>query len=805
MKELLHAADSVELKKMFQTMNRENSPYIYIPITAEDGLDTDERLEKLIQGYAKAGYAGVIPFTYNKSTVEALTREYYSIYEKIRKYAAEHKMQTGYIDDSYIMRTYLSKEGNDTAICYILCLYESSCMAGDSMHKKLSDKGSLMSVMAINDDTQELLDLRPYVKDGYLDWTVPDGNWNIEQYVCQPDPDSHVINLLDYDVCFRYLKDTFRFWLDSFPKDIRDTAGPFIYRNVVFGGSNRRMWSADFNKVFEEKYGFDPAPYYPLLFRDFGPNSRRYKSLLSSCRAIMLQDGYLKAAADICHSAQIFCTGFPAESKETACSWMFGDGQMLHKYSSAPGVSIPFAYLYGLNGIKVASGAADGLGKEIVSADIFKYYLELNKDIIYRETLNSMVRGVNMLFTHLGEDRTDTNSKFGDNIKDASWGSIFSKNNDLADYAGFVTRAQSLLRGGEHISEVAIIYPIHSLHAQVYLYQSPVEGFEYPNTPENADYMELMNNFLNYVGVDATFLHPNVIRDRAFADNGILYIKDNQNEVKQKYKVLVMPSMTIVSLRTMRMIRKFFDEGGKIIATDILPSGAYECSTQFSDLNTALKSVSAEDEEITEHIRYVFGDDCLDKTKYARYYKNTNENGGTAYYFPANKRTVDGTESVSANILYQAIEKFDLAPDVFLDGMPRVEFSGIVNYHLPAFLKVKIGPRLAKGCSMNYLHKRYAGCDIYFISNTTGETYNKSILIKGRHQPEEWNPFTGKIKKLTGELVRFRGEIYTKLHTDIEPSSGTFIVSPIARSQKEILRDIIDESDIPEFFPKQNF
>ncbi|MBQ7923252.1 MAG: hypothetical protein IJ325_11895, partial [Clostridia bacterium] len=127
------------------------------------------------------------------------------------------------------------------------------------------------------------------------------------------------------------------------------------------------------------------------------------------------------------------------------------------------------------------------------------------------------------------------------------------------------------------------------------------------------------------------------------------------------------------------------------------------------------------------------------------------------------------------------------------------------NYHLPAFLKVKIGPRLAKGCSMNYLHKRYAGCDIYFITNTTGNTYNNNILLKGRHQPEEWNPFTGKIKKLSGELVRFRGEIYTKVKTEIEPSSGTFIVSQIARTQKEIIRDVTSETEIPEYFPKQNF
>ena len=277
--------------------------------------------------------------------------------------------------------------------------------------------------------------------------------------------------------------------------------------------------------------------------------------MMMTCRASLLTEGYLKAAADICQSREIFCTGFPAESKATFCSWMFGDGQLLHRHASAPGVSIPFAYLYGINGIKVASGAADDFGKEVVSADMFKYYQQLNKDILYRETLNTLVRGVNMLFVHLGEDRTDASSTFGEKDTDL-FGQLFTKNTDLTEYADFTTRAQALLRGGDHVCDAAIVYPIHSLHSYVFLYQSENStGFEYPTTPAVADYMELMNNLLGYVGVDATFLHPDVLRDRAFSDDGILYIKDTKNEVVQKYKVLFLPSMSLVSLKTLRVIK----------------------------------------------------------------------------------------------------------------------------------------------------------------------------------------------------------------------------------------------------------
>jgi len=806
MYELRRATDMAELKKWFQNENRDFSPFMYFPITSENELNREERITKLVQGYKKSGYGGVIPFAFGKSPVKALSMEYYRIIDMVCHAARENGMRVGYIDDSYIMREYVAAEENHTSQCSVLCKYDTACVTGDHMHKAIPDHGKLMSLMAVNDDTQDLLDLRPYLteEDGkwILDWTVPEGNWNMEQYCCEKDTESPYIDYLDYDISSNYLKATFRHWLERMGEGAEELVTMFIYRNVVYGGQNRRMWNENFNTVFEEYYGFDPAPYYPLLFRDFGRYSKRYKSMLMVCRAHMLVEGYMKAVADICHAKGIYCTGFPAESKATSCSWMFGDGQMLHKYTSAPGVSIPFAYLYGLNGIKVAAGAADAFGQEVVSADIFKYYGQLSKDIIYRETMNAFVRGVNMLFAHLGEDRTDEQSTFGE-----KWGSIFSKNDDLAEYADFTTRSQALLRGGEHICDVAILYPIHSLHSVVFLYQSAaVQGFEYPVTPENADYMETMNSFLNYVGMDSAFVHPNIIRDRAFSEDGTLFVKQEGKDTTQKYKVLVMPSMSLISLKTLRVIRKFFDEGGKIIATDNLPSGAYECSMLDTEMNTAMKTLTPEDKEVQSIIKYIFGEDCQDNRIIKQFYKNENENGGQAYYFPSNKTTVDGTESVSANMLYQVIEKFRMAPDVYIDGMPRVEFSGIVNHNLPTFLKVGIGPKLAKGCSMNYIHKRYAGCDIFYITNTTGSAFNRNILLRGRHQPEEWNPYTGKIHKLTAELVRFRGEIYTKVNVPIEASSCTFLVSPTVRTPKEaVFHDINNEVEIPEYFPKYSY
>ena len=465
--EKTQTADTAALKKAFLGGRSASSPYIYLPLDPERDLTRREKISKLFVGHRKSGFLGVIPFTNDNFAVTPLSLEYFDAYRMIAEEARANDLSLGYLDDTYVMREYLAlRDDKNEICCRVLSLYETACTEKQKTKIKLKKTGVRMSLCAVNDDDLTILDLREFAADDILEWTPPVGNWNVMEFVCEPDPLSHYVNLMDYKASSEYLRETLDPVRERIAADGEEPFSIFIYRNVLFAGKNRRMWDTAFNERFAETYGFDPAPYYPLLFRDFAGESRRYKAMLQSCRSKMLTDGYLKAAADICAARGIFCTGFPAESKATFCSWLFGDGQFLHRFASAPGISMPFAYLYGLNGVKVASGAADQFGSEILAADLFKYFKTLTKDIIYRESMNAFVRGVNMVFAHLGEDRTHEETDIVENEAGA-WGSIFSKGDDLSDFAGYVTRVQSLLRGGEHVCEAAIVYPIHSLHSYV--------------------------------------------------------------------------------------------------------------------------------------------------------------------------------------------------------------------------------------------------------------------------------------------------------------------------------------------------
>lgn len=790
------------LKQLFQNKNNGYGPYIYLPIDAKNGLNTREKLNALLKGYVESGIIGIIPYCYKNFGIQALSKEYFNVYELVCEIAQSFSLEIGYLDDTYIMREYLAnleKEQRDKAICKILNKYEYTCVEKQSFHKKLHTGGTLMSLTAVNDDDLTILDLRDNIVNGELVWEVPVGNWNVEEYVCEPDCESNYIDLLDYSECLNYVSQTFGLLLNKVNLQSSNTpVSLFLYRNVMYAGRNRRMWHPSFNDYFEKWFGFDPAPFYPLLYRDFGDFGKRYVSLLMSARARILIEGYLKSVSDFCQNHEIFCTGYAAESKTTACSWLIGDAQMIHKYASAPGVALSFAYLYGINGIRVASGIADTTGKDTVTADLFNYYGSLQHDVIYRESMNAFVRGINMVFVHLGEDRTQISS----DSDDASRNSIFSHGDDLTEYASFVSRVQSLLRGGEHVSEIAIVYPIHSLHTFPYLYDEKENGFAYPYVPENADYMELMNNYLNYIGMDAVFVHPLMLEENAKVDGDTISITNGDNQ--QKFKLLVMPSMSIISIKAIRFIKKFFENGGHILATDSLPKNAWANELVPGDVNSALKTETAFDIEISETIRYIFGEDVLNSKLYRSYYRNENPNGGIAYFLPSNKTSVDGTDTVSANMLYQATERMNLTPDVYIDKMPRREFLGVVNQNLPEFLKIGVDKRLAKACTMNCQHKKYAGCDIYYITNTTGDDYHGKILLRGYHLPEIWDPVTGEISQAKIQYVNFRNKLYTSVSSTIQSSSSIFIVSNAAEGNTASSLGInIDE--LPVFYPHENF
>ena len=615
--------------------------------------------------------------------------------------------------------------------------------------------GKLMSIVAYDGNTG-IVDLRPFLCGRVVKWTSPGGKWDILEFSCVPDEECGRINYLDYNTSLRYISMTAEEMASTSCGDKPQALSAIKFSEVGFVTRNRRMWADDFNEKFYELYGFDPAPYYPALFYDIGESTGRIKAQLFDCRARMLADGFVKAAHDFAGEFGIECISGFLSTKFSACSALTGDNMLVNSYS--PCALLQNAYLYGINSVKIAAGAGYNFAKQTVSCDIFKNYEELDLDIAYKDSMHAFARGANRLILH-SPDLEESNP--------SSLLKMLGHGDEVEEYLKFATRVQAVLKGGCHVSDIAVLYPIYSIHSGVYFYDYDVEGFEYPDTKNTLDYMNVINSISFYSGHDVTVLHPSVLQKHCHVREGSLYLDNGDS--KETYSVLVLPATSVISIKTLEKAKEFFDCGGKIIATGILPAHAIE-STPENNL----------DQRVRELVGDIFGKDASSTNIMREYAENRNGLGGVAYMLYFSLTAADGTKMVESDLIKRALDSFKLPYDITVSDMPRYESTGALNTVYPIFKKLGLSHHLPSGGMINHIHKKHGDTDVYYISNTTSTRLVSPLILRGRMSVEEWNPHTGKIRKLSPTFFteRFgqRTVTFTQINVELEPSGSVIYV-----------------------------
>ena len=791
------AKDYKELRREFGLM-----PMAYRPVPfyhmdgtfAENGALRDD-VAKNIALYKKSGYGGLVPLPVSakaghKGTAPAFgTDEYYDSYKALLDKARELDMKIIYYDD---LDFPTGRAGGEMAAAFpdstarMLVRYEYECMEGQKISRELhaSEGGTLMSLVAVEVDERRTLDLRAFIEDGKIVWTVPDGNWNIEEYVCTAAENGYV-NYLSYDACMDYISLTYKRFADRYAAYIPDVVEMTFYDDLQYQAPNRRMWDDRFNEIFAEKYGFDPAPYYPALWEDIGEDTAHYKALLMDCRAHMFADGFFKAVGDFTRRNQLVCTGHVAEPKDASGAWLYGDHFLWRRHSGAVGLDLVHSYMYGFNGLKLASSAAYNYDIETVACEIYGNYAVLDKRVLYCEAMNAFARGVNYMIPHtlwlsgrarIPHEVSHRNYKYKADVP------------ELLDY---MTRCQTLLRGGRHVCDIAVLYPIYSVHSQEFLYEAEQRGWEFSTTAANTDYMTLINSIVAFSGRDVTVIHPEVMTERMTADDGVLYLNNTVNF--ERFRVLFLPGMSMISVENLRTIKKFWEGGGIVIATVELPSKAVEFTPDKNN-----------DAEVVQLIEEIFGTTGADIDSMGTRIENRNENGGIAYFLPSEKTGADGTYHAASKAVDEVLDHLPVPYDVEMLNIPRLDDQGMLSLILPAFKGYGVADALVKGGVFSYIHKRQENCDVYFFANATAADYDGRVLLHGEHNPEFWNPHTGKIRRAEHEVVNWRGEIYTKVDLKLASAESTFIVSSPEKELLEILREVVDPKTIEVFVADDN-
>ncbi|MBQ8578440.1 MAG: hypothetical protein IJ449_10835 [Clostridia bacterium] len=766
-----------ELHKDFVSLPQK---YRAVPFVRLDGDFSDEEtVNTVLTNLKRAGWGGIAPVpvadmrrTGAATTPEVGTEEYWAAYEKLLEKAKKLDMQVVYYDDvDFPSGKYGGKvlEQYPDAHSWILTMREYECSEGEVTRRKLDGDGITVSVVAYELDTGEIIDLREDIMGDTVVWDTPDGNWNILQFICRKNEESPFVNFLNYKASMKFVEVSYKAFTDWFAQYLGDVVKMTWYDDLQYLAQNRRMWSPDFNEVFEREFGFDPAPYYPALYYDIGQKSAYYTACFMKCRAKMFSDGFFRAVSDFTQKFGLLSSGHVSESKNAAISNLTGDAMQFQQYAGAPGADMIHAYMYGFNGLKLASSAAYNYEKEYVTCETYKNYFHLDAQTLYKEAMNCFARGVNCLMPNIMQWSGDDSYNHDISPRSPEYRDPSPRNPEFKDiypkYTDFLARCQAMLQGGTHIADIAMLYPIDSLHSKVYFYEQRERQFEFPPVLAFADYLSNINAVMNYCGRDVTILHPDVFTEKGRAavsdDGGVLYLDNDLNP--EKYRILILPAMTVTSIRVLRLVRDFYECGGKILATSCLPFTLLEDDEE-------LKAEAAD-------ILYTLFGVKEDTVNYVSDYEmHKNDAGGMAIYLRSSMTDLDGTEYVEADRINQTLWKFDTPVDIVFEHLPRIAHSGILALNLIAFKKYGAAAGIRSGGVFNYIHKRHDDCEVYYVSNTTVKAYAGHIVISGCHEVEEWNPHTGKIRQMTEKFGTVGGHAYTTVEANIPENTSVFYV-----------------------------
>lgn len=640
---------------------------------------------------------------------------------------------------------------------YLLERREYYPPAGEHVSLTLSD-AMRQAAVAVDLHDGELIDVEPMIRDGnVLEWDVPTGNWCVHEFLCRHDPLPGA-DYLSYEASFSMLNNMYALFADLFDESSGAAPTEFHFSDIGFHAPNHRSWTPRFNAVFKERYDCDPRPLYPYLYDAEDGDTVRAKAMLFECRAFLLEEGICRALAHFCaqHGWKLVINS--DEPKSSAPSAHAGDP--IQNGAIAPGTVMNRTYLYGFNSLKIAAAAAYNAGKTTVNGELFRDYDVLTPKILYQDTINALMRGVNCLYVHPdGCLRAD--SLWSDEQKTA--------------YVQFVSRASALLREGTHVCDIAMIYPIHSLHASVSFYEAPPKDEEYPDLPGDTDYTTLINSLAFCAGHDVTLLHPSKIPTEVTVENEVLCLH-GANGVTEHFRVLILPSARILSPEVMRLVRRFYENGGKIIATgERLPSQAF----------APFALAEAADAELAEHLCAVFGEQVLDPTIVAGRLYRKHESGGEAFWFYPGNTAADGTMMVESRVIRRALLQFDLPLDVVIPAMPRFAEIGALGNPYPEFAVLDLNHAIPGGGMLEHLHKRRGGRDLYYFGNSTRTDFEGEVFLRGRFSAlTQYDPHTGRYTPLPWTQVLRHGSSYAKIQLHIPAIRSCFVIGEAIFEEK---------------------
>ena len=573
-----------------------------------------------------------------------------------------------------------------------------------------------------------------------IDCQVPRGKWKVMLFYLDPALRRGLCDYLDPDAVDRLIEIMYQAYYDNLKEYFGKVIKMTFYDEPALHHTNGRHWTPGFNGAFQARYGFSPMKYYPALWYDIGPETAAARNALFGFRAELYTENFFGRIAAWCAAHGVAMSGHVDQEEPRNPVGVQGDLMKVFKHQHIPGIDdIWFAGRSNVS-YKIVSSAAFNYDRPLVMAETYAAYQpgQTTPRIAYRAAMDQHAMGANL---QIGNRPSNGDPQMG------------------AVMGAYVGRMEYLLRGGRHVADIAMLYPIAALQAD-FNFAQPVKvepaapgarGGGEPNfyyaleggilAPEN-DYMELGEMLYRGMRLDFTYLHPEILESRCVVEGPRLVLNNPEN--REEFRVVILPGSSAISVSTARRLHDFYKSGGTVIATRRLPAK----SAEFG-----------QDREVQRIIGEIFGVPAYGPLTAAiraytddfkTFFAHPDPSGGKAFFIPQPEpKILDG-------VLKEAVPVRD------------------VDIQQPPVWPVKMN-RAYDG-ALTYIHKVKGGRDIYFFANSTDEPVDAEVVLRGKKNLALWNPHTGERSKTQITVSESGGQSVTTVRLVLPALISVFFI-----------------------------
>jgi hypothetical protein len=420
-------------------------------------------------------------------------------------------------------------------------------------------------------------------------WDAPSKGWSVIVVASEP----HGLNYIGPEVAKRWNEVVF----EKYEQKLRDRLG----RSLVAYGPDERfvlngniLYSDALRLQITRKKGYDPLPDLPALFVDIGPRTDKVRCEYYDVMVLALEDNFYKPVTEWLHEHDMQQATIATWGRENLLGQVFnyGDFFRMMRHFDVTGnedsaesgagafidskLSSSIAHLNGKPRVAVCGYWGTGWG--------FTQEQNLARTNINYALGTNLMNTHGVLYSFMGgrNEFVPPESHFYQPYWQ-TWRTFYD----------YLTRLSYVLSQGNHRADVAIVYPISTLHAQWY----GGSKFGRPARDAQQSMFGLAKAIYNGCAIDFDFIDEASVAKAKYADGKL-------KPAKLEFSAVVLPQMSTIRTDAAMRLKEFVEDGGTLLVFGSPPTASTDRGRDDENLRQIwqelLGDYGADDEAIVQ-------------------------------------------------------------------------------------------------------------------------------------------------------------------------------------------------------------